>query len=229
MGADQIKIMSSGGVASPTDPIDALGYSLHETCAIVDEAAARHTHVLAHAYTPAAIRRAVECGVRSIEHGNLIDAPTAALMAARGAYAVPTLITYEALARDGARLGLGPESVAKIERVRAAGLRSLEVFKAAGVKLALGTDLLGASHALQSEELLIRAQVPLEVLQSATLIGAELLGQGGRLGEIAPGALADLLLVDGNPLQDLACLAGQGERITLVMQGGQLRFNTLAA
>ena len=85
MGADQIKIMSSGGVASPTDPIDALGYSLHETRAIVDEAAARHTYVLAHAYTPAAIRRAVECGVRSIEHGNLIDAPTAALMAARGA------------------------------------------------------------------------------------------------------------------------------------------------
>jgi imidazolonepropionase-like amidohydrolase len=181
--------------------------------------------------TPTRPRRSAArwCGVRSIEHGNLIDAPTAALMAARGAYAVPTLITYEALARDGARLGLGPESVAKIERVRAAGLRSLEVFKAAGVKLALGTDLLGASHALQSEELLIRAQVPLEVLQSATLIGAELLGQGGRLGEIAPGALADLLLVDGNPLQDLACLAGQGERIALVMQGGQLRFSTLAA
>ncbi len=230
MGADQIKIMSSGGVASPTDPIDALGYSLDETRAIVDEAAARHVPVLAHAYTPVAIRRAVECGVRSIEHGNLIDAPTAALMAERGAYAVPTLITYEALARDGARLGLGPESVAKIERVRAAGLRSLEVFKAAGVKLALGTDLLGASHALQSEELLIRAQVQtkLEVLQSATLIGAELLGQSGRLGEIAPGALADLLLVDGNPLQDLACLAGQGERIALVMQGGHVRFDTLA-
>ena len=229
MGADQIKIMSSGGVASPTDPIDALGYSLDETRAIVDEAAAHHTDVLAHAYTPAAIRRAVACGVRSIEHGNLIDAPTAALMAKRGTFAVPTLITYEALARDGARLGLGPESVAKIETVRAAGLRSLEIFKAAGVKLAFGTDLLGASHALQSEELLIRAQVqtPLEVLQSATLIGAELLGQQGKIGEVTPGARADLLLVDGNPLQDLRCLAGQGERIALVMQGGQLRFNTL--
>ena len=229
MGADQIKIMSSGGVASPTDPIDALGYSVDETRAIVDEAAARHTYVMAHAYTPEAIRRAIECGVRSIEHGNLIDAPTAALMAEHGAYAVPTLITYEALARDGARLGLGPESVAKIERVRSAGLRSLEIFKAAGVKLALGPDLLGASHALQSEELLIRAQVqtPLEVLQSATLIGAELLGQQGKIGEVTPGARADLLLVDGNPLQDLRCLAGQGERIALVMQGGQLRFNTL--
>ncbi len=231
MGADQIKIMSSGGVASPTDPIDALGYSVEETRAIVDEAHARHAMVLAHAYTPAAIRRAVECGVRSIEHGNLIDAPTAALMAERGAYAVPTLITYEALARDGARLGLGSESVAKIEQVRAAGLRSLEVFRAAGVKLALGSDLLGASHALQSEELLIRAQVqtPLEVLQSATLIGAELLGQSGQIGEIAPGARADLLLVDGNPLAVLACLAGQGERIALVMQGGQIRFNGLRA
>ena len=229
MGADQIKIMSSGGVASPTDPVNALGYSLDETRAIVDEAAARHTIVLAHAYTPEAIRRAVECGVRSIEHGNLIDAPTAALMAERGAVAVPTLITYEALARDGVRLGLGAESVAKVEQVRAAGLSSLEVFKAAGVKLAFGTDLLGGSHDLQSEEFLIRAQVQsnLEVLQSATLIGAELLGQADRLGEIAPGACADLLLVDGNPLDDLACLTGQGERIPLVMQGGLVRFNEL--
>ena len=229
MGADQIKIMSSGGVASPTDPVNALGYSLDETRAIVDEAAARHTIVLAHAYTPEAIRRAVECGVRSIEHGNLIDAPTAALMAERGAVAVPTLITYEALARDGLRLGLGAESVAKVEQVRAAGLRSLEIFKIAGVKLAFGTDLLGGSHDLQSEEFLIRAQVQsnLDVLQSATLIGAELLGQSGRLGEIVPGALADLLLVDGNPLDDLTCLTGQGERIPLVMQGGLVRFNEL--
>ena len=229
MGADQIKIMSSGGVASPTDPVNALGYSLEETRAIVDEAAARHTIVLAHAYTPEAIRRAVECGVRSIEHGNLIDAPTAALMAERGAVAVPTLITYEALARDGLRLGLGAESVAKVEQVRAAGLRSLEIFKIAGVKLAFGTDLLGGSHDLQSEEFLIRAQVQsnLDVLQSATLIGAELLGQADRLGEIAPGACADLLLVDGNPLDDLTCLTGQGERIPLVMQGGLVRFNEL--
>ncbi len=231
MGADQIKIMSSGGVASPTDPVNALGYSLEETRAIVDEAAARHTYVLAHAYTPEAIRRAVECGVRTIEHGNLIDAPTAELMAARGAYAVPTLITYEALARDGVRLGLGADSAAKIAQVREAGLQSLEIFRAAGVKIGLGTDLLGASHSMQSEELLIRAQVqtPLEVLQSATLIGAEILGQAGRLGEIVPGARADLLLVDGDPLRDLRCLSGQGEHIALVMQGGQVRVNTLPA
>jgi imidazolonepropionase-like amidohydrolase len=229
MGADQIKIMSSGGVASPTDPVNALGYSIDETRAIVDEAAARHTYVLAHAYTAEAITRAVQCGVRSIEHGNLVDDAAAALMAENGVFAVPTLVTYEALAAEGESLGLGAESVAKIEQVREAGLRSLEIFQRAGVKMALGTDLLGASHRLQSDELRIRAQVQsnADVLRSATLVGAELLGMAGRLGQLVPGAIADLLVVDGNPLQDLACLLGQGERIPLVMKGGRVCFNSL--
>lgn len=229
MGADQIKIMCSGGVASPTDPVNALGYSLEETRAIVDEAAARHTYVLAHAYTAEAISRAVQCGVRTIEHGNLVDEATARLMATQGVFAVPTLVTYEALASEGARLGLLPESVAKISQVRDAGLRSLELFARAGVKIALGTDLLGESHRLQSDELRIRAQVqtPAEVLRSATVIGAEVLGMQGRLGVIAPGAVADVLLVDGDPLADLACLGGQGERIDLVMKGGSVFFSQL--
>src|SRR6202008_3537289 len=89
MGADQIKIMALGGVASPTDPVGAFGYSEDEIRAIVAEAQGRGTYVLAHAYTAAAIARAVRCGVRTIEHGNLVDAPTAALMAEAGAYAVP--------------------------------------------------------------------------------------------------------------------------------------------
>ena len=222
MGADQIKIMSSGGVASPTDPIDALGYSEDETRAIVEEAAARHTYVLAHAYTPEAIERAVRSGVRTIEHGNLIDAQTARLMAERGCYAVPTLVTYEALVNEGARLGLPEASVSKIGAVREAGLRSLEIFAQAGVKIGFGTDLLGESHRLQSDEFRIRAQVQskADVLRSATLIGAEILRMEGRLGQLVPGAIADLLVVDGNPLADLACLGGQGERIALVMKAG---------
>jgi imidazolonepropionase-like amidohydrolase len=229
MGVDQIKIMSSGGVASPTDPVDALGYSLDETRAIVDEAAARHTYVLAHAYTAEAIARAVQCGVRSIEHGNLVDEATAQRMAARGVYAVPTLVTYEALASEGERLGLPAESVAKIASVREAGLRSLELFQRAGVKMALGTDLLGESHRLQSDELRIRAQVlsNADVLRSATVVGAELLNMSGRLGQLVPGAFADLLVVDGNPLADLSCLAGQGERIALVMKAGRVCFGSL--
>ncbi|HEY2255454.1 MAG TPA: amidohydrolase family protein, partial [Variovorax sp.] len=101
MGADQIKIMASGGVASPTDPVGAWGYAEDEIRAIVQEARARGTYVLAHAYTAEAISRAVRCGVRTIEHGNLVDAETAALMAEAGAYAVPTLVTYDALTSEG--------------------------------------------------------------------------------------------------------------------------------
>jgi imidazolonepropionase-like amidohydrolase len=230
MGADQIKIMSSGGVASPTDPVNALGYSLDETRAIVDEAAARHTYVLAHAYTAEAITRAVQCGVRSIEHGNLVDDAAARLMAERGVYAVPTLVTYEALSSEGARLGLPPESVAKVDDVRAAGLRSLELFERAGVKIGFGTDLLGESHRLQSDEFRIRAQVQsnADVIRSATVVGAEIVGMAGRLGQLVPGALADLLVVDGDPLADLSCLGGQGERIAMVMKGGKVCFGGLS-
>ncbi|MBT2335766.1 amidohydrolase family protein [Variovorax paradoxus] len=229
MGADQIKIMASGGVASPTDPVGAFGYSEDEIRAIVQEAEARGTYVLAHAYTAAAIARAVRCGVRTIEHGNLVDAPTAALMAQRGAYAVPTLVTYDALANEGERFGLPKESVAKVADVREAGLRSLEIYKAAGVKMGFGSDLLGESQRLQSDEFRLRAEVlsPAEAIASATVVGAEVLGMPDRLGRLVPGALADILVVDGNPLRDVSCLLGQGERIPLVMKEGAIQFNEL--
>jgi imidazolonepropionase-like amidohydrolase len=230
MGADQIKIMVSGGVASPTDPVAALGYSDDEVRAIVAEARARQTYVLAHSYTAEAIERAVRLGVRSIEHANLIDLPVAKLMAQMGAYVVPTLVTYEALANEGAKFGLPAASVAKIESVRASGLKSLELFKQAGVKMGFGTDLLGPSHRLQSDEFRIRTQVlsPLEVIQSATLTAAEVLNMQGQLGRLAAGAIADVLVVEGNPYKDINCLLGQGEHIPLVMKGGAIQFNDLA-
>ncbi|MCR6478852.1 amidohydrolase family protein [Variovorax sp. ZS18.2.2] len=230
MGADQIKIMASGGVASPTDPVGAFGYSEDEIRAIVEEASGRGTYVMAHAYTAAAIARAVRCGVRTIEHGNLVDAPTAALMAELGAYAVPTLVTYDALANEGESFGLPKESVAKVADVREAGLRSLEIYKKAGVKMGFGSDLLGESQRLQSDEFRLRAEVlsPAEAIASATTIGAEVLGMPDRLGRLVPGALADILVVDGNPLRDVECLLGQGERIPLVMKEGVVQFDELA-
>jgi imidazolonepropionase-like amidohydrolase len=223
-GATQIKIMASGGVASPTDPIHALGYSEDEIRAAVEETSNAGTYVLAHAYTSRAIARAVRCGVRTIEHGNLVDAEAARVMADHGAIAVPTLVTYEALASEGAALGLPPESVAKIESVRTAGLRSLEIYAAAGVRMALGTDLLGESHRLQSDEFRLRAGVlgNAEALRAATVHAAHVLQQDGKLGVIAPGATADLLLVDGNPLQDISVLTGQGERLAMIVQDGRV-------
>lgn len=231
MGADQIKIMASGGVASPTDPIGAFGYSEDEIRAVTDEARGRGTYVMAHAYTPAAITRAVRCGVRTIEHANLVDAAAAAVMAEHKAYAVPTLVTYEALASEGAQYGLPPESVAKIGEVKDAGLRALEILRTAGVQIGFGTDLLGESHRLQSEEFRIRAQVlgNAAVLASATTVAAEVLNMQGKLGRLQAGAIADLLVVDGNPLQDLSCLSGQGERIAVVMKAGHVEFGRLDA
>jgi imidazolonepropionase-like amidohydrolase len=229
-GAHQIKVMASGGVASPTDPIAFFGYSEDELRAIVAEAAAAQTYVMAHAYTPAAIGRAVRCGVRTIEHGNLIDDETARLMASREAYAVPTLVTYEALANEGAKLGLPPDSVEKIESVRKAGLESLAIFKRAGVKVAFGTDLLGESHVHQSGEFSIRARVlsPHEVICSATSVAAEVIRMEGKLGIVAPGAIADLLVVDGDPLRDLSVLEGQGKHLAAIMQAGRFVKNRLA-
>jgi imidazolonepropionase-like amidohydrolase len=229
MGADQIKIMASGGVSSPTDPVGAFGYSEDEIRAIVAEAEGRDTYVLAHAYTPKAIARAVRCGVRTIEHGNLIDDDTARLIAQHGAYVVPTLITYDALASEGAKYGLPEASIAKMAHVHEAGMRSIEIMKRAGVKMGFGTDLLGEAQRLQSDEFRLLAQVlsPAEAVASATLIGAEVLGMTGKLGRLAPGALADVLVVDGNPLESVDCLLGQGEHIPLVMKDGRICFNEL--
>ena len=228
-GATQIKIMASGGVASPLDPVGNLQYSEEEIRAAVWEAQSWHTYVMAHAYTPEAVARCVRYGVRSIEHGNLIDRETAELMVQAGAFLVPTLVTYDALHREGAQWGLPQASIEKIHAVREAGLQSLEHAKAAGVALGFGTDLLGETHHYQSLEFSIRSEVlsPYEVIRSATAVNAELLNRCGELGVVAPGALADMLVVQGNPLDDLNLLQEQGRHLALIMKSGALYKNTL--
>jgi imidazolonepropionase-like amidohydrolase len=229
-GADFIKVMANGGVASPTDPIHMLQFSRAELEAAVEEATNSGTYVAAHLYTDVAIRRAVECGVVSLEHCNLITSATAKMAADRGCYAVPTLITYEKLAVDGARYGLGADSIAKIETVRRGGLESLSIMREAGLTMAYGSDLLGEMHVHQSGEFELRARVlpGLEVLRSATTIAAKVCGLEGRAGIIEAGADADLLVVDGNPLQDWALLEGQGNRIPAIMQAGRFVKHGLA-
>jgi imidazolonepropionase-like amidohydrolase len=222
-GADYIKIMANGGVASPTDPIAFLGYSKDEIRASVEEAAMAQTYVAAHLYTDEAIARAVECGVLSLEHCNLIEEKTARAAAAAGAIACPTLVTYEKLKTEGASLGLGAESVAKIDTVRLAGLASLEKMRNAGLTMAFGTDLLGEMHRHQSEEFVIRGRVlpAIEVIRSTTMHAAKLLRMEGRIGVVAPGAFGDLVVVEGDPLKDLSLLTNQGAHLSAIMQGGR--------
>ncbi len=178
-GATQIKVMASGGVTSPNDPIGNTGYSMDELRAIVEEATAWQTYVMAHAYTPHAIRRAVEAGVRTIEHGNLVDEATAVLLKEKGVFVVPTLITFDMLSLEGASLGLPVESIAKVDDVRQAGRQAVALLHRNGVKMGYGSDLLGESHRHQSEELRVRAEIVgnLEALRSATTVAR---GRGDR-------------------------------------------------
>lgn len=228
-GANHIKIMASGGVASPTDPIGNLQFSVDEVKAAVEEAESHQTYVMAHAYTPKAIARVVRLGVRTIEHGNLIDEEAADAMLEHGAYAVPTLVTYDAMARVGAQMGLGEDTLAKNESVRKRGLEAVAMLHERGVKMGLGSDLLGDMHQFQSDELSIRAEIvgAFEAIRQATAIGAEIVNMKGKLGVVAAGAFADLLVVDGDPLQDIRVLTGQGERIAGVMKQGAWVRETL--
>ncbi len=230
-GAHQIKVMAGGGVSSPNDPLEGTQYSLEEMTAIVEEAHAARTYVMAHAYSPEAITRAVSCGVRTIEHGNLIDAQAARAMAERGAYLVPTLATYDSLSRNGAKLGWSAEMLAKLDKVSRQGIETIRIARTAGVKIGFGSDLLGDMHADQANEFTLQAEAmsAVEVLQSATRVNAEMMGQAGKLGVIAPGAYADLVAVDGNPLEDLTLLQQQGKHLSLIMKAGVLIKNELAA
>lgn len=226
-GADHLKIMLSGGVASPTDRVDSLQFSLEEIRAAVEEAAAAHRYVAGHAYTAQAVNRGLEAGVRSIEHGNLMDETSVALFRDHEAFYVPTLVTYRALADEGPSYGLPPASQRKVSDVLDRGLGALEMAHRGGVQIVFGTDLLGGMHPRQLDEFRIRAQVqpPLDILRSATATAARLLGLEGKAGTLRPGAWADIVVVDGNPAEDIAVMCAPDKHLKLVMRSGVLVRN----
>ncbi|MDR4532942.1 amidohydrolase family protein [Glutamicibacter sp. PS] len=230
-GAHHLKIMLSGGVASPTDRVDSIQFSDAEIRAAVEEAEACNRYVTGHAYTARAVNRGLRLGVRCIEHGNLIDDESVELFKEYGAFLVPTLVTYVHLKRDGAATGLPVESQRKVDHVLAAGLEALDRATRGGVKIAFGTDLLGAMHEYQSEEFEIRAQVQSseEVLRSASLTAAELIGAEGKLGVLAPGAHADILLLNADPLADVTVLAHPEQSIDQIIKAGVLEVDHAAS
>ena len=228
-GVDQIKLMLSGGVASPYDPLDSLQFSIPEIKAAVEEAHAFGRYVCAHAYTPEAITRAANAGVRTIEHGNLIDDASAKLMAKNGMFLIANLVAYYAMRERASEFGMGAEMLEKNDLVIDGGLRSLEICKRAGVPVAYGSDLLGQLQVDQSREFVIRSEVvkPIEIIRSATTIGAKVLRREGKLGCLKPGAWADMIVVDGNPLKNLALLGEQGKHLAAIVKGGQFHKNRL--
>lgn len=201
-----------------------LQYADDEIVAIVAEARAWRTYVMAHAFTPEAISRAVGLGVRSIEHGNLLNPAAADDMARANAFLVPTLSTAEALIKHGKALGFSEASLIKLNEIPwlAKGVEALSIAKTAGVKTGFGTDLLGPLQRFQSREFLIRAEAlsPFEIIRQATMVNAELFNMVGKIGAVAPGAHADLLVIDGDPLTDIAVLAAPETRMVGIMKAG---------
>ena len=213
-----------GGVASPTDRLESAQYQHDELRAAVAEAQAAGTYVLAHAYTPTAIRSAVQAGVRSIEHGNFLDEGTAQLMAAEGTFLVPTFVTYEKLHEQGRERGLTAGQLAKLDLVLGSGLDGLRRAREAGVRIGSGSDLLGPLARHKARELAIKASVlgAHEALIATTRTNAELLGIAAETGTIEPGKQADLLVVDGDPLADIAILQ-RPDNLVAIVKAGQFR------
>ncbi|MEO8453418.1 MAG: amidohydrolase family protein [Gemmatimonadota bacterium] len=228
-GSSFIKLMGSGGVASPSDPLDRAQFSDEEIRAIVDEVNRAGVYCTAHIHPDHALKRAIMLGVHCIEHGTLIEPDTARLAAERGTYIVPTLAVISALANEGAALGFPPESLRKLDMVKDQAVARLQHMKDAGVKVGFGTDLLGKLERYECTEFALRAAVfsPLEILRQATSMNAEIVGQKGRLGVIRTGALADILLVDGDPVADLTLLERDGAALPVIMKGGRFHKRTI--
>jgi imidazolonepropionase-like amidohydrolase len=228
LGADQIKVMASGGAMSPADELAATQYAREELRAAVEVAEAARTYVMAHAYNDESVRNCLESGVRSIEHGNLIDEETAHLIARAGAYLVPTLVTYEALSEEGKGHGVPDNVIRKIDEAREVGIRALRYAHEAGARIASGSDLLGPLQDRKARELEIKTEVlsPMESLLSATKTNASLFGMQDEIGTLEEGKLADLLVVDGNPLEDIAVLQNKSD-LKLIMKGGRAYKNEL--
>ena len=236
LGASQIKIMGGGGVASVYDPIDALQYTEAEMKAAVAAASDWGTYVCIHAYTSAAVQRALACGVKSIEHGQLADEETVSRMADADAWwSIQPFLTDE-----DANPKSSPEQRAQQQMIAEGTARAVELGRKHKVKMALGTDILfnPTGTATQGKQLakFARWYDNADVLRLLTSGNAELAGLSGqrnpypgKLGRIETGAYADILVIDGNPLEDIALIADPDRTMKLVMKDGRIHKNTLSA
>ncbi|MFZ0996149.1 MAG: amidohydrolase family protein [Candidatus Dormiibacterota bacterium] len=230
-GASHLKLYLSGAVDAPSDRVDATQFSEEEIRAAVEEADAANIYVAGHAYTSRAVNRGLKLGVRTIEHGNLMDASSPPLFLEHNAFYVPTLVTYYALAKYGREEGVPESALAKLPPVQAGGLQALELCHREKVQVAYGSDLLAEMHREQSMEFAIRSEVQpaADIVRSATTVGARLLGLEGKVGQIVEGAHADLLVLDANPLDDIKVLSEPALHLKLIMKAGRIVRDELAA
>lgn len=229
-GAHHLKVFISGGVASPTDPIWMPQFTDAELKAAVEEAETRRKYVIAHCHTDDGAQRCVEAGIRSIDHASHVTDATAAAIAAAGACTVPTLSVIHEIVQVGAEAGMAAQEQAKASGLLDTMLASIESCQRAGVKVGLGTDIFGTEfHDMQASEFRFRAEVdqPLDILRSATSINAEIAQRGHDLGRIAPGYLADLIVLESDPTKDLSIFERYRTQMPVIVRDGQVIRNEL--
>jgi imidazolonepropionase-like amidohydrolase len=222
-GATQIKLLASGGIVSPTDPFDSVQFSAGEIAAAVEVAAGWHTYVLAHCHTSPAIQVAIENGVRSIEHGSLLDEATAKRMKELGVFMVPTLQTIDMLVEHPDWWSLPAEKVARLKEVQTEAAKSVRLAKEVGVQVASGSDVVGPWQGRRGEEVVIKSRLigVHEAIRSATAVNAALFRMEDRIGTVETGKDADLILVSGEPLDRVELLADPA-CVPLVVKGGRV-------
>ena len=223
-GADLIKVCATGGVLSLGDNPQASQYTLEEMRAIVADAHRLGRKVAAHAHGAEGIRWASEAGVDSIEHGSYIDDAAIATMKEHGTYLVPTLYLGDWMIDNAGLTRLPPPLLAKAQEVIPAARKNIAHAFASGVKVAFGTDAAVYPHGMNAHEFAVMVRLgltPLQAIQAATVNAADLLGWSGKVGSLEPGAWADMVAVDGDPVKDVTTL----ERVKFVMKGGEVVKN----
>ena len=228
-GVDHLKVMAGGGAMSPADEIDTAQYSIDELKAIVFEAENAGKYVAAHCYSDRSIKNCIQAGIRTIEHGNLMTESSANAIREAGAYLVPTMITYEMISKLGRSFGVPENNLRKINQAREKAMESLEIAFKAGVSIGSGSDLLGPMQIYKGGELELQAQVmgPMGALLAATRTNAKIIRHEEHLGTIAPGKLADLILIQGDPLKDIAIFKEYKKNLLLIVQNGKIYKNIL--
>jgi len=232
-GADHIKVFADGEVVSqskndqskPGQP----KFTVKALRAAVETAEKHGTYVMAHTYGPAAVQNCIRAGIRSIEHGNLMDEETVQMMLDHGTFYVPTLFPFDKRSIEKEKKHFDARTLEKLEIVSHKGKKALEMAYRAGVKIASGSDILGPEQYLKGRELALKAEVmgPMNTIISTTRTNAELINMAGQIGTVESGKLADLIVIDGNPLEEMSLFEEGLKRVVFVMKEGKIHKNLL--